>query len=101
MKMKITGSGGSATAQFTDVRYQGYAEIDHRCNHCGRFKGEQGWLIERSHALGGPKYLFAGWSFEWTSDPLKAIRFSRREDAEQIASMLETEEVSITEHQWL
>ena len=63
---------------------------------------EHGWLIERRPALygGAPQWLIANWTFEWTDDSSKAIRFSRREDAEQIASMLESEPVSITEHQW-
>ena len=63
---------------------------------------ETGWLIEKRPALygGAPQWLIASWTFEWTTDSAKAIRFCRREDAEQVASMLESEEVSITEHQW-
>jgi hypothetical protein len=68
----------------------------------GHSSVEAGWLIEKRPALygGAPQWLIASWTFEWTTDSAKAIRFCRREDAEQIASMLESEEVSITEHQW-
>jgi hypothetical protein len=58
---------------------------------------ETGWLIERP----GPEWATC-WSgsFEWTKDSLKAIRFCRREDANQVAELFEFEDVRITEHQW-
>lgn len=60
---------------------------------------ETGWLIERRR-LGHP----VDWaSFEeggavWTTDSLKACRFARREDAEQLAYGEECD--AITQHQW-
>ena len=61
---------------------------------------EVGWLIEKS-IDGAPQWLTAAWEFGWTPDADKAIRFSRRQDAEQIASMMENEPISITEHTWV
>jgi hypothetical protein len=62
---------------------------------------ESGWLIERRMQL-PPEYLYVpDWSgFKWTQDSLKALRFSRREDAEQVAHIFENGDVYITEHQW-
>jgi hypothetical protein len=91
--LRITGTGGSATAQF-------HRQAQTIGNPDDLPKVETGWLIERSHAHGGPQWLIASWTFQWTTDSTKAIRFCRREDAEQIASMMETEEVCITEHRW-
>jgi hypothetical protein len=61
---------------------------------------DTGWLIERLGA-NGPEWLIA-WSggFDWTTDSLKAIRFCRREDANQVAEIFESEDVHICEHQW-
>jgi hypothetical protein len=73
---------------------------DHHCNHCGRPTVETGWLIEKP-MKSRPMWLICNWSFGWTEDSTKAIRFSRREDAEQIATMFENADVRITEHQWL
>lgn len=60
---------------------------------------ERAWICERSdHCNGTPAWLCAcGGCFSWTTDSLKAIRFSRREDAEQIATIVEGVD-SITEH---
>jgi hypothetical protein len=60
-------------------------------------EGAQAWLIERP----GPEWATC-WSggFEWTKDSLKAIRFCRREDANQVAELFEFEDVRITEHTW-
>ena len=60
---------------------------------------EAGWLIEKI-VDGIPHWLTASWSFGWTDDSENAIRFSRRIDAEQIATMLENEPISIMEHEW-
>lgn len=60
---------------------------------------ETGWLCERSHE-GSPQWLCVlSGCFNWTPDRLKAIRFARREDAEQIAEIVE-DVYRITEHQW-
>jgi hypothetical protein len=61
---------------------------------------ETGWLIEKA-VDGRPHWLTCAWEFGWTDDAENAIRFSRREDAEQIASMMENEPISITEHMWV
>ena len=64
---------------------------------------ETGWLIESSElSSDGPRWLFVeDWAgFAWTNDSLKAIRFARREDAEQIIPMLESVDCKATEHQW-
>lgn len=62
---------------------------------------EKGWLIER-HNDTKTEYLIAdGMGFEWTSDPLLSIRFSRREDAEQIAAILDDDADAIAEHEWV
>jgi hypothetical protein len=60
-------------------------------------EGAQAWLIERP----GPEWATC-WSggFDWTKDSLKAIRFCRREDANQVAELFEFEDVRITEHTW-
>jgi hypothetical protein len=67
----------------------------------GPHEAETGWLIERRMQL-PPEYLYVpDWSgFQWTQDSLKALRFSRREDAEQVAHIFENDDVYITEHQW-
>lgn len=62
---------------------------------------ETGWLIEQRRD-GETKYLIAdGMGFEWTSDALLSIRFSRREDAEQIAAILDDDADAITCHEWI
>jgi hypothetical protein len=71
----------------------------HQCKHCGQCTIEHGWLIERKFE-NAPLWLTCNWSLGWTKDSLRAIRFSRREDAEQIATMFENDDVSITEHKW-
>jgi hypothetical protein len=66
----------------------------------GSREPEVAWLIER-RATDGPEYCYC-WSggFDWTKDSLKAIRFCRREDANQVAEIFEFEDVHITEHIW-
>ena len=67
--------------------------------HAQEGNAEIGWLIERRE---NPEYLFVPeWAgFGWTPDPLKAIRFARRDDAEQVLKMLESEDAWAAEHQW-
>jgi len=62
---------------------------------------ETGWLIEKKAVDGSPEWCCC-WSggFEWTKDSLKAIRFCRKGDANQVAELFEFEDVRITEHQW-
>jgi hypothetical protein len=60
---------------------------------------ESAWLVERRASA--IEWLCA-WSggFEWTTDSLKAIRFCRREDANQIGEIFDDEDIHITEHTW-
>ena len=61
---------------------------------------ERGWLIERQDKQ--PVEWLCAWSggFDWTTDSLKAIRFCRREDANQIAEIFDGLDVHILEHIW-
>ena len=63
---------------------------------------ERGWLLERDR--NGPEWLginrveaYVEWM--WTKDSTKALRFARREDAENYAGFVE-DCWTITEHQW-
>jgi hypothetical protein len=68
------------------------------CSTCNDLiSRETGWLIEKQ----GPMWLTCEWQFGWTDKSNNAIRFSRRSDAEQIASMFENEDIQITEHYWM
>lgn len=59
----------------------------------------RGWLIERWRDR--PEWLFVeGEVFAWTPDSLKAIRFCRRQDAEQVASVIGEDAERITQHMW-
>lgn len=60
---------------------------------------EIGWLIEKI-VDDRPQWLTCAWTFGWTDDAGNAIRFCRRDDAEQIATMMENDDIRITEHQW-
>jgi hypothetical protein len=77
--------------------YDGSITEDHYRKQPVPAEGAQAWLIERP----GPEWATC-WSggFEWTKDSLKAIRFCRREDANQVAELFEFEDVRITEHTW-
>lgn len=60
---------------------------------------ESAWLIERRTP--SLQWLFVdGEIFSWTSDSLKAIRFARRADAEQVASVIGEDAEYVTEHAW-
>jgi len=61
---------------------------------------ESGFLIERS--IGGcPVWLCVKLEqFDWTPDSLQAIRFCRREDADQLAALIGDDAELITEHSW-
>lgn len=57
------------------------------------------WLIERRTP--SPQWLVVdGEIFSWTGDSGKAIRFSRRSDAEQVAAVIGEDAEYITEHSW-
>jgi hypothetical protein len=59
-----------------------------------------GWLIERRDRQAIEWLVCDSGGFEWTADPIKPIRFCRREDADQVASLFDDIDVHITEHQW-
>jgi hypothetical protein len=68
-------------------------------------KTETGWLIESTWADCSPHWwtLEPGSMVYWTKDSAKALRFARREDADNFASHFldgDDFEVRITEHQW-
>src|SRR5208337_2476327 len=63
---------------------------------------EVAWLIERD----GPQWLFvAGDMLEWSSDSLRALRFSRKQDAEAFlvinAGLYMHCGLKVTEHKWM
>jgi len=59
---------------------------------------ESGWLIE-TRRNGYPEWAsFEEGGVVWTTDSLKACRFARREDAEQLAYGEDCN--AITEHSW-
>lgn len=61
---------------------------------------ETGWLIERE----GPTWMFVreDRQIDWTSDSVKAVRFSRKEDAEAILFALQLHGIVsyVSEHRW-
>lgn len=70
---------------------------------------ERAWLVE--WRFNGVQWLYlTGGSFNFTSDPNKALRFARREDAEAAMAwarefdrrrgLRETGETTVTEHEW-
>ena len=61
---------------------------------------EFGWCIERGEAS-APFYLtVSSGLFDWTQDNGKALRFSRREDADAVASVIGDEVERVAEHGW-
>ena len=61
---------------------------------------ETGWVIERRGMLPVEYVCASSAGFDFTQDNLKAIRFCRREDANQVAEILDDEDVAIVEHMW-
>lgn len=61
---------------------------------------ETGWIIEGGwSSVSHPDYW--GGSSVWSSDHMKALRFARRQDAQQAADlMLSGINVRICEHAW-
>lgn len=71
-----------------------------------RYPEETGWLIEDAQSeVSAPSYL-AGYSEgrpgAWSTKHLDAIRFARKVDAEQAATLIDDgeHEVRICEHAW-
>jgi len=61
---------------------------------------ESAWLVEKGpQGYGQVLYICANYMLEWTDDPNKALRLSRREDAGAICSIVEDAE-RIAEHEW-
>jgi hypothetical protein len=61
---------------------------------------ESAWLVEKT-VNGFPHYLYASCLglFEWTPVNSKAMRFSRREDADMICNVVEDAE-KVAQHVW-
>jgi hypothetical protein len=72
-------------------------------------KEETSWLIEMPMAtFGGPPCWWTGeyrsgkLNHQWSTDPLDAVRFARKEDAERVLhGTLRLKEAIATEHQWI
>ena len=66
---------------------------------------ETGWVIERGDSEPSAPLYWAG-HYEWERDHLKAVRFSRKEDAERVAERERTlddggpEYARVCEHSW-
>lgn len=61
---------------------------------------ETGWLIENKDKQ-SPRWLAViGGVFDWTTDSIAAVRFSRRSDAEQVAEVIGDDADLITQHAW-
>jgi hypothetical protein len=62
---------------------------------------EVGWLIENTDSEWAYVTLKPTRSFRWTRDSVKALRFSRREDAESVMVFMQGwENLKVTEHLW-
>lgn len=63
---------------------------------------ETGWLIEGHSTFVGQSYLATnGKEFFWTTDSLMALRFSREQDAQIIATVSKLPIERIAEHSWI
>lgn len=61
---------------------------------------EYGWVIEGAWSSADKPEYWVG-SSAWSQDSLKALRFARRQDAQQTADlMLDGVSVRICEHAW-
>jgi hypothetical protein len=62
---------------------------------------EMGWLVERE----GPSWASIGEGyirFQWTTDSTKALRFSRKEDADRARLLMQgSEKLVAKEHVWI
>jgi len=67
-------------------------------------RGESGWLIETMHIDSTPHWFALDASLEdgneWTKDSYKALRFSRKVDAEAYIADIGWTTIIATEHQW-
>lgn len=67
---------------------------------------EFAWLIEKGEKehYSGPLYYamseFAGEEEYWTTDPYKAVRFSRQQDAEDMIRGFKIANATAIEHGW-
>lgn len=65
---------------------------------------ESAWLIERVNLVGPPQY-WTGLDYpdNWSTDSLHAVRFSRQQDGERVAkviNLLNPSVIEVREHQW-
>lgn len=58
------------------------------------------WLIERDAGIGLQYLTVHKDLFDWNHDNTKAIRFSRRRDAEMVARVIGDEVSRVAEHGW-
>lgn len=63
---------------------------------------ETAWLVERNMTPDGQEYLFVDPAgvLGWTTNNLKALRLSRKVDAESVVSIVE-DAVRVAEHAWI
>ena len=59
---------------------------------------ESGWLLEKMYE-GSIWYVTIDQLLTWTTDPNKALRLARREDADMLATVVDDCE-KVSEHQW-
>lgn len=62
---------------------------------------EYGWLVERDGPDGVPEWLYVteDGKFEWTTTSIKALRLSRKRDAQQLGRYVGTPSQP-TQHSW-
>lgn len=73
--------------------------------------GETGWLIELPHSNGGIPRWWCGSSNDgehplWSGDANRAVRFSRKVDAEQVmvttlGSLSYSHNLFVSDHEWM
>lgn len=60
---------------------------------------ENGWLLERRQNGSAEWVMIEGGMWDWTTDSAKALRLSRRQDADALAEIISDADY-VTEHQW-
>jgi hypothetical protein len=70
------------------------------CDHICSIHGESGWLLEGEMRPEGQTYIgVVDQLLGWTTDPNKALRLSRREDADALAELCD-DCWKVAEHCW-
>jgi len=106
----VRGEPGAVKSAYDEQYADAYTELVRQYMHpqdVGAVpRGQSGWLIESAHC--GPPHWLARLMGEkrWTKDAEKAIRFSRRCDAERLIDGMVVQGLAglafakATEHQW-